>query len=174
MTTQTDANKAKTDYVKGLLSAEPTMPDADVNYYLDKKKMGTLSGADILKIREGMGYTVVGRGRGRRVVSMAEAVSTKTEAPVVVSPPPPPVAPAPPVAKPPVQAPATAAVPAVRADKGADDQLLADLVARIQQIMERERIVYIEIPVRGDIKIHETTVVKRNLAPATEAAPAQH
>lgn len=166
MATQTDINKTKADYVKGLLAAEPTMPDMDINYYLDKKKMGSLTGPDILKIRESIGYTVVGRGRGRRIVTMAEAAGTEkpvVETPTVVTTPPP--APKP--------VPVTPPAP-VRAEKAADEQLLADLVARIQQIMERERFVYIEIPLRGDIKIHETTVVKRNLSPTVEVPPAQH
>jgi hypothetical protein len=176
----TDENKAKRDYVMGLLKGEPEMPDADLNYYLDKKKLGAMAGADILKIREELGYTVVGRGRGRKVVPVAQAQAAAAA----------PLTEQKTAAAAPVQTPAVTAqtqtvtrtLPAAQAlraqtpaEKEADDHLLADLVARIQQIMERENIVHIQIPRRGEITIHESQIVKRNLNPsASEGVSAPH
>jgi hypothetical protein len=175
----TDENKARNDYVTGLLKAEPTMSDSDVKYYLDKKKMAKMQGAEILKIREGLGYTVVGRARGRRVVPISETgagtpATSEQKASTATGPVATPLAPPPP--KPstaPVSTPATVRANPTAPEKAADDQLLADLVARIQQIMERENIVHIQIPRRGEITIHESQIVKRNLNPAaTELAEA--
>lgn len=180
MPTQNDDMKTKLDYARGFLKAEPTMSDADLNYYLDKKKLSPLSGPQILALREELGFTVVGKGRGRKVVPKGETEGAP--APTVQTAPttqPKPVQAPPPAALPPAttpSAPQAVRTPPVQAqseaEKSADDHLMADLVSRLQQIMEREGIVYLEIPRRGQVKIHENKVVTRTLTPTAPEAGA--
>lgn len=172
--TKRDENaKAKREYAKGLLTTEPSMSNADLNYLLGKSKFGGgMSPGDIAEVRRELGWEFQGRkliriGEGdKKAPQTTQALTTTTESP--------PAKPTPPQAPP-----VTTATTAVRtpplsaqseADKVADDHLMADLVARLQQVMEREGIVYLEVPRRGQVKIHQTQVVMRTLTPVEVAA----
>lgn len=156
-------------YVEGLLKVEPGMANNDLNAMVVKKFGSGINGTIIDQIRETLGYRFEGRGRGRKLVKIqpgtpvigAEPATTTTTQVATAT------------ATPPAQTTtvtqraAEGSVRAQTAQEQADDaQLLTDLISRIQGVMERQGMVYLEIPGRGNATVHRKTVVTETIGGA--------